>query len=151
MKPHTRIRKTIKWGGLVATVLLVIVAGASIWCGVSWQSGTADHVFLSAGSVVSFHISGLPQVSGSRWSFRMQPPRFVWMPTIDTNASIKMTVVVVPLWIPLVVAAGIAALAWRLDTLASRRARLDLCHICHYDRTGLALGAVCPECGRLPP
>ncbi len=49
-----------------------------------------------------------------------------------------------------VLIATITAAAWRFDTLARRRASLNLCPKCNYDRTGLAVGAVCPECGRLP-
>jgi hypothetical protein len=44
-------------------------------------------------------------------------------------------------------------LAWRLDWLdarAARRARLNLCPKCNYDRAGIAKDAVCPECGALP-
>ena len=33
------------------------------------------------------------------------------------------------------------------EALSRRRARLNLCRKCNYDRTGLALDAVCPECG----
>lgn len=32
-----------------------------------------------------------------------------------------------------------------------RRADRRRCPSCRYDRTGLPLGAVCPECGALPP
>jgi rubrerythrin len=46
-------------------------------------------------------------------------------------------------------AMGMAAAAWYLEILA-RRARLNLCPKCKYDRTGIAAGAVCPECGSLP-
>jgi hypothetical protein len=53
----------------------------------------------------------------------------------------------VPLWIPASAAIGATALAWRLDTLARRRARVGLCPKCSYNRAGLAVGAVCPECG----
>jgi rubrerythrin len=42
------------------------------------------------------------------------------------------------------------ALAWRLDTFARRRARLNLCPKCNYDRAGIAGDAKCPECGALP-
>ncbi|HVU64865.1 MAG TPA: hypothetical protein VHC70_12870, partial [Phycisphaerales bacterium] len=42
--------------------------------------------------------------------------------------------------------------AWRLDTLARRRARrgVNLCPKCGYDRAGIAGDAKCPECGALP-
>jgi hypothetical protein len=53
----------------------------------------------------------------------------------------------IPLWIPTVVSAIVTALGWRLDTLARRRARLNLCPKCNYDRAGLAADAKCPECG----
>jgi hypothetical protein len=35
----------------------------------------------------------------------------------------------------------------RLDTLARRRARLNHCPTCNYDRTGLPAASRCPECG----
>ena len=57
------------------------------------------------------------------------------------------TVWIVPLWAPFLLAAGATVLAWRLDTLARRRARAGFCPKCGYNRTGLAPGAVCPECG----
>ena len=55
-----------------------------------------------------------------------------------------------PLWSPLLVTLLITGVAWRVDALARRRAGLDLCPKCRYDRAGLATGAVCPECGRAP-
>jgi hypothetical protein len=42
---------------------------------------------------------------------------------------------------------ALSILGWRLDILAGRRAQLNLCPKCNYDRAGLAPGAVCPECG----
>jgi len=56
----------------------------------------------------------------------------------------------VPLWFPLILAILPTAFAWRLDTLARRRARVGLCAHCHYDRRGLVAGVVCPECGGGP-
>jgi hypothetical protein len=57
-----------------------------------------------------------------------------------------------PLW-PLALSGAIAAAAaWRADCAANRRARLNLCFKCGYDRTGLprGSGAKCPECGAAP-
>jgi uncharacterized OB-fold protein len=39
--------------------------------------------------------------------------------------------------------------AWWLDAKARRRILLNLCPNCSYDRAGLAMGAVCPECGAM--
>lgn len=48
-----------------------------------------------------------------------------------------------------VVGTGIVAFM-RLDTLARRRARVNHCPKCNYDRAGLAKDVVCPECGARP-
>jgi hypothetical protein len=55
-----------------------------------------------------------------------------------------------PLWFLPLVTLLPTVLAWRLDTLAHRRARLNLCPTCNYNRTGLAPRAICPECGTAP-
>ena len=54
------------------------------------------------------------------------------------------------LWPIALCALGVTAFARYLDTLARRRARIGFCPKCNYDRTGLAAGAVCPECGSAP-
>jgi hypothetical protein len=56
-----------------------------------------------------------------------------------------------PLWIPVGATTLFSAAAWLLDAAARRRMRPCLCRECMYDRTGLAAGAVCPECGTPPP
>jgi hypothetical protein len=52
----------------------------------------------------------------------------------------------VPLWCLALPVGAITVHAWRVDVRA-RRAAFNLCPKCDYDRTGLAAGAVCPECG----
>ena len=52
-----------------------------------------------------------------------------------------------PLWIPILMTVLPTALAWRLDTLARRRAAAGKCVKCGYDLSGLTTGAACPECG----
>jgi len=63
---------------------------------------------------------------------------------LDRSFSIR------PIWPAVVASFFVSVAAWSLDILARRRGRLNLCPKCHYDRTGLAAGAVCPECGKLP-
>ncbi len=67
-----------------------------------------------------------------------------------------LTSIYLPLWAPAVGCLAGTVIAWRLDTLARRRARVGFCPKCGYDRTGLvgvggAAGAVCPECGAAGP
>jgi hypothetical protein len=60
-------------------------------------------------------------------------------------------VVVLPLWIPFLVAAIPSALFWRRDHVLTKRARAGRCPACNYDRHGLTADAKCPECGAVPP
>ncbi len=53
----------------------------------------------------------------------------------------------IPIWIVIAPCLLLTVILWRLDTLPLRRAKLNLCPHCNYDRTGLALDAKCPECG----
>ena len=145
MKPHPKIRKTIKWGGAVVTVLLVVVWIGSGWWALGWRVNSAFSASIAAGEIqiVNWKINGRsarwecsphPFYLGSR--FRFNSPA----PPVGTYWSL-------PIWSACAMACAASASAWRLDTLARRRAKLNLCAKCHYARTGLAVGAVCPECG----
>ena len=141
----------MKWGGAAVTVLLVVV-----WIGSGWvQLFRADahggtwHIergILMIESDGTYH----PRSEGvTEWSIS-EVFSLRWRPSFESDGSVWWTRV--PLWIPTILVAITTASAWHLDTLARRRARLNLCLTggCNYDRTGLAAGAVCPECGRLP-
>ncbi len=165
MKPHPRIRKTVKWGGAAVTVLLVVVWIASAWFMLEWGNRGGWHTVLSGGEwIISYagpadpaSPSDLPGFVGRRlpsaqyyWPVGFY---FTWHPKPQLSWLLGWYGQwFVPLWIPVLFFGMLSALAWRLDTLARRRARLNLCPTggCNYDRTGLAAGAVCPECGRLP-
>jgi hypothetical protein len=154
MRPHPRIRKTVKWGGAVVTVLLVVVWIGSGWISRTWCFRSGRTLVVEAGELwciyplkSSFQLTPeeIEMLEGNNgWhSFR-----FFWSPQWDRN---KVTTRVnCPLWIPILITILPTAIAWRLDALARRReraARLNLCPKCNYDRAGLAKGAVCPECG----
>lgn len=55
--------------------------------------------------------------------------------------------VTVPIWFIAVVTVAPSAFIWRRDVLIKRRARVNYCPACNYNRHGLPAGAVCPECG----
>jgi hypothetical protein len=157
MKPHPRIRKAIKWGGAAVTVLLVVV-----WIGSGWYSPLiADKRFNpSGGGYTSNAMSvseGCVMVTFAQGGeFKNVIFDFSWRPAkLRYRFVVKRFghgwCVVVPVWAPTAVCLVACVTAWRLDTLASRRARLNLCPKCHYDRAGLAAGAKCPECGSAAP
>ncbi len=140
MKPHPRIRKTIKWGGAVVTVLLVVVWIGSGWlmCGWAGKSQAGEHlqVLVIWGRI---EISHWPSPSVPKWSRAVleSHPKlgfFQWSFGYSTmDIDIPLWAVAAPVLLP-------TALTWRLDTLARRRARVGFCPKCGYDRTGLVGG-----------
>jgi hypothetical protein len=159
MKPHPRIRKAIKWGGAAVTLLLVVVWIGSYWRGL-WAE-RLDHTSLSVvfrgGIHWAWHehtirddmvnrVSGMGLFSAEDLP---QWPSIVWPSVSMTDMGMRAELWI-PLWLPTLAGFVPTALAWRLDTLARRRARLNLCPKCRYDRAGLAVDARCPECGNMP-
>jgi hypothetical protein len=153
MRPHPRIRKTIKWGGLALAALLLGVCLASRWWWVEWRGSGPQNKWISlkGGRLVIGTardvLAGLPapgwHVYREGWPFYFE---FRWW--FDWKRSPFATLFAVPLWVPAVFALLLAASAWRLDTLARRRTRAGHCPSCGYDLTGLIAPAPCPECGR---
>ena len=149
MKPHPRIRKTVKWGGAAVTLLLV---GAWIWGG--WWNilvpcGGGNNIALFEGSFVVDFTHQYGQAVGLVFD-RNDAHEFLLAGAFSWDVGKTGPMVGVPLWSLLIVFALATVTAWILDTIARRRARSNLCPKCNYDRTGLAAGAVCPECGKLP-
>jgi hypothetical protein len=149
------MRKTIKWTGAAVTVLLVVVWIGSGWCW--WRGVRRSNFDLSAGhgSITLWYRDPERGPLGSASGLLPGPGyrNFYWTPfRLDlgfTRQDLFGWRVNLPIW-PLASAASLIAItAWRLDTLARRRARLNLCPKCNYDRTGLTGGpcAICPECG----
>ena len=156
MKPHPRppyIRKAIKWGGAALTVLLVVVWVGSGWFDIQYGSRSNVGLVISRGclAVLAFQ-GGIPAGDIGvvcRYTGSLVGYQLVWMPGWEQGI---VRGPVLPLWIPALLCLLITAWTFRLDALARRRARLNLCPKCHYDRTGLAgrADAVCPECGAAP-
>ncbi len=153
MKPHPHIRKTIKWGGAAVTVLLVVVWVGSGWYIATWLSPFSREVVIGSGIAQVSEIPSRRHTPGEL-GFQCGPIssfRLFLLPHWRSGRGGDWSLSI-PLWLPAALSMLVTALAWRLDTLARRRARLNLCPKCDYDRTGLVggAGAVCPECGDRP-
>jgi hypothetical protein len=101
--------------------------------------------FVVVRNLVLEYPSSLVHAAGFRYG---QNPvvNWRWWPTVDlpgSPAKHNFAVVGVPLWMPLILFAGLGALSWRLD-----RSSTDSCAACAYDLSGLRTGAPCPECGK---
>ncbi len=147
MRPHPRIRKTVKWGGAAATVLLVVVWIASgRWHAVIGNASGLT-IRLSSGQI-SMGLSEAPLHADwlDGYSYLSYSPTYRW--SFSTSAEYyEHGMATVPIWFLLLFTAGVPMLLWRQE-LKRRRAQLNLCPKCNYDRTGLAPDARCPECGR---
>ncbi|HEX2838324.1 MAG TPA: hypothetical protein VHN77_09385 [Phycisphaerales bacterium] len=157
MRPHPRIRKTIKWGGLFFALAMVLFVALNTQRTVNWgweRKAATTYLHLSQG-VLIFGNMPLPS---DQWDFGLIPgwafypvnsAAIRWWPSSSSNPY--GSIIAVPLWIPALASSMLSALAWRLDTLATRRAKLGACPTCSYPRTGLAPSAPCPECGAAAP
>jgi hypothetical protein len=144
---RSRLVRCTKWGGAAVTVVLVAAWVASWW----WQWMGPFPVRATCGMQIGGYWVrtgwgstefAIRQHSDRRFHLKLWPP--MWYHDRVRNE------LWVPGWMPVIPALACTALAWRLDTLARRRARLNLCPKCHYDRAGLAAVAKCPECGEPP-
>ncbi len=124
MKPHPRIRKTVKWGGALLTVLLVVV-----WVGSDWRDAVYrnKHGFIRVvqGGVRVLRVGPGDTWGGPQgWSCSTHPLRFLWWPYVRRESSLVN--MFIPLWpLALMTLMG-SATAWWLDSRASRLARRPL-------------------------
>ncbi len=149
MSQHTRIRRIAKWAGLVVCVLIVVAWAASLRWYVT-RFGTYVRADLCVGSVraawrTDSRFSRFRRVRVARWEVSVVSPSrsrygFRW-PTAESQPSLEMSWVSLPLWLPLLVIATPTAILWRRD----RRIPPGHCQKCGYDLTGNVSGR-CPEC-----
>jgi hypothetical protein len=154
MKPHPRIRNATKWVATVAASLLATGVLISFFrdFGVRWYMDNMVDCMIRDGQVQWFEGFGpCPYGRSIEWE-RRRPFFFMGDRSIlprwyHFGSGITVTV---PLWLPLAASIAFAVWLWRLDVLARRHARLNLCPKCNYDRAGIAADAKCPECGAIP-
>lgn len=140
------VRKTVKWGGAAVTLLLLVAWIGSAWCYVIWEGPGGGYLAVQTGQA-----SYAQPFFGSRWDLSvvwfdsLLPPSMHWWFRFGRwNGGLDLSA---PLWLPAIVCLFATASAWRADAEHRRRARVGLCPNCAYDRSGLAAGSVCPECG----
>lgn len=156
MRPHPRIRKTIKWGGAGAAVLFLGAWIASIWLCLVWIFWAPlipgkVHIVIRDGIVFLIHTTRPDDLRPDS----LEPGLRVWkgdpeMPFnwgFDYYASTYEQIVVIPLWCPAMISLAVFAFVWRLDGRGARRIRRGHCPTCNYNLSGLPPGAPCPECG----
>ncbi|MCL4196578.1 MAG: hypothetical protein KJZ69_03720 [Phycisphaerales bacterium] len=146
------MRSTIKWGGTVLTVLLLLA-----WVGSRWRkfggymlptaAATVDGGQLCIGWLEPW--SPIPDSDGCIWVWSHSYQEFAWWFDFDggpIQTGHTALYVYVPVW-TLVLLAGLpTASVWYRD----RRRAPGLCIKCGYDLRGNTSG-VCPECGGEAP
>jgi hypothetical protein len=146
VKPHPRIRKTVKWGGAVVAVLLLTLWISSRWWFGGYRSRGGTWVCVGVGMVgIEYATTSVPPQSyGFDYDFNAAPDLVWWF---DWGSQPPWAWIWVPLWVPTVPLLLATVAAWRLDAVARRRTGAGCCAKCGYDLRGLREGAVCPECG----
>ena len=148
MRPHPRIRKTIKWGGAAVTVLLLVVWVVSYrWSPMLHDGGSNVAMIVDGTLTVGTDMPGFPAGFEVIDVSFVAPNHLSWFGKWGWSSDRWGRSIQVPIWTPLVFIVGGTLVAWRLDTLARRHERAHLCPKCNYDRTGLAHDAKCSECG----
>ena len=148
MRSRTAIRKLFKWGGAALTVVLLSArVGSAWWYVVSPTFG--DQQFGLGLGRLSWLTDSTSRTAVGSWYWRScsKFPFFWWFGYSTTPRGSGLYI---PVWPLLLLTLMGTRSAWRADRLARREARRGLCSKCGYALSGLAPGAVCPECGTAP-
>lgn len=146
MKPHPKIRKTVKWAGAFLTPLLVASWIASMVLWMQWWF-IKDWMFVAGeGGIGLAHFSGFGEVeSPLAWGVKsFEWGRVGWF---YHYSNAHWSVTGVPVWSLSVPALLTTVVASYFDTLARRRTRMGACKNCGYDLSATFPTSICPECG----
>lgn len=152
-----RLRRWAKWGCTLAAVLVVGLAGFSLFRSASYASknGKTVWIIVIGGGLLVFQEGDSAFVPSGRqgwlvrrafeWSWGMNGTLAVGSGGIiwERRGRSSLTAGVTLLY-PFLLTAVPAGLLWYTDR---RRFGVHACQKCGYDRRGLAADAKCPECG----
>jgi hypothetical protein len=149
MKPHPRIRKTVKWAASAVAVLLTVAWLLSGWyrliiVGSNWSTGFHHGFFGFA--------SGPTPRAVTPISFYRESSLPIWDLKCTWQSASSGIWIACSVWIVALAFIAVAFVLWLPDLRARLnqaliRARAGMCPSCNYDLRGLAPGAKCPECG----
>jgi len=141
------------WAVVAAACAVVVVASVvgSVATGMGWEwsrthagGGAIRGIAIARGGIHWHDMQSVPMLGaipivGNFFSLHVQSEG--WWFKFSMQAKTKE--VVVPMWAIGVLAGSVMAFAWWRAT----RVKKGHCARCGYDLSGLAAGAMCPECG----
>lgn len=135
--PKPRRRAMLKWAALTSTVLTATAWAVSLFWLIDYE-GDSRAYELGQGAII---VHCYPRGSGAGWTLgRLTALNPWWYPEYVAGPGWKRYVL--PLWIPLLLAAIPTTWAW----WRKRRYPVGHCQGCGYDLTGNVTG-ICSECG----
>ncbi len=133
----------------MVSVLLVVVWIGSGWFVGAWSRPFGLTAILFRGQILVQWSSDTPVTPWfGKFTAAYYPSAI--RPWFDWKSTPGDWSLATPTWLPASISLLITATAWRLDTLACRRANKHLCPKCNYTLTGLPPNSPCPECGTPP-
>lgn len=143
-KPR-RSRRILKWVGAGICALLICLSWASAHWWLAWineNSTLALEISRGTGVLGYDPIGQTAQTMPPGWHFQSEYAKYRWWFRWHWKSG-GPSLIVVPLWVPLLLLAVPTAVLFYRDR---RRIPPGHCRKCGYNLTGNASG-VCPECG----
>lgn len=154
------LRRGAKWGGIAIAGLCMLIWLVSLRLTLirTWMPPAAGpvqyrQVAIGNGAVMFLFMNteaARAPMPGWKW-IRRSGKVWWWPQRLDPSTGSAFAHraggLAIPMWCFALVSAGIAWGPWSADLRKARRERTGKCRHCRYDLSGLAPGAICPECG----